>query len=219
MTIARVVATAAIAAIAQGCAHAAAAGGGALAPTQALDAGDFVGARILLQARAECTGSTQGREALLLLTSLELDPRNPSRSPAAALAHAGLYLRLPGEPPERRALARAFYAIGLEMSGDAAAAVSRSSVSGRMNASATPATGVSARVRGKCPTVASDRLLPFEPLSLPVQTAHTRARSLELQRADIARRLRVSEEARRAIEKQLADLAAELDRILEIVLQ
>ncbi|MEX1186801.1 MAG: hypothetical protein WEA80_09450 [Gemmatimonadaceae bacterium] len=208
MTIARVVAIAAIAAIAQGCALAAATGGadgGALAPTQALDAGDFVGARTLLQARAKCTGSTQGREALLLLTSLELDPRNPSRSPAAALAHARLYLRLPGEPPVRRALARAFYVIGLEMSGDAAAAVSRSSVSGRRNASATPATGVSARVRGKCPTVASDRLLPFEPLSLPVQTVHTR--------------LRASEEARRAIEKQLADLAAELDRILEILRQ
>lgn len=222
MTIARVVAIAAIAAIAQGCARAAPAGGadgGGIAPTQALDAGDFGAARALLQARAECTGSTEGQEALLLLTSLELDPRNPSRSPTAALAHARLLLRLPAVPPERRALARAFYAIGLEMSGDPAAAVSRSSVSGPVNASATPDAGVSARVHGKCPTVATDRLLPFEPLSLPVQTVHNRVRSVELQRADIARRLRVSEEARRALEKQLADVTTELNRIREILRQ
>lgn len=85
---------------------------GAIALTQ----GDFEAAREkLAEARERCGNTLLGRQALLLLGALELDPRNPQRSPDQAAEHTARYLRLSETYPWTRPLAESLYLLALEL--------------------------------------------------------------------------------------------------------
>jgi hypothetical protein len=173
------------------------------AASAAIDAGDFDAARAVLEPRAACTASPEGREALLLLASLELDPRNARRSPSAAAEFTSLYLRLPDTPAPGRTLARSLYLLARELNDETIARP--------------PLPVAAALTRVDCPQVPANALLPFEPPPTPPRTLRLRLRELETQRDDLARRLRVSEDGRRALEKQLSEVTQELDRVRRIL--
>jgi hypothetical protein len=189
------------------------------AASAAIDAGEFEAARSLLVPRATCTASPEGREALLLLASLELDPRNERRSPSAALGFASVYLRLPDTPAPGRTLARSLYLLALELDAEAAAAAAVPAAA--VPAAAVPAAAVPAAAvnppGAACPQVAADALLAFDPPPHPPRTLQRRLRALETQRDDLARRLRASEDGRRALEKRLSEVTEELDRVRRIL--
>lgn len=183
---------------------------------------------MLLEARAACTGSADGGRALLLLTALDLDPRNASRSPAAAAANAVLYQRLPGSPAEGRSLAESLYLIALENGADPVgrAAQGDTGVPRDSQPSAGPEPGTRLQLsasspehQSACRKLRQDELIAYTPPVLPVRTTEQRIRALERQRDDIARRLRASEDGRRSLEKRLAEVTDQLALIRQILRQ
>lgn len=84
--------------------------------SRALDAGDFREAsEIFRYLAARCHSGEAGESAVLALAAAELDPRNPSGSPAAAAQLAARYLQIPSPPPAGLAHARTLYLLALEL--------------------------------------------------------------------------------------------------------
>lgn len=74
--------------------------------------------RLLRQLASRCENGEEGRRSMLLLTSLLLDPRNPSAIPDSAALMASRYLGLPDAAPLGRPLAEALYVLALELGAD-----------------------------------------------------------------------------------------------------
>jgi hypothetical protein len=69
----------------------------------------------LLALVSDCRSGAYGRRALLLLATAELDTGNPDGSPGEAARLASIYLRLPDADAEDLPLARALYRIGNDL--------------------------------------------------------------------------------------------------------
>jgi hypothetical protein len=182
------------------------------AAAAALQRGEFARADTALHRVSFCDATPQGQEALLLLVSSALDPRNPRRSPTNAMRYAAHYLRIPAATPEGRARATALYLIALELGAD-------SSQARRAPPHGEPALGSTSGLAPECARVAAADLLDFPGLQLDVPTVEQRIRTLEAQRQDLTQRLRTSESFRAALEKQLAEVTTELERIRQILRQ
>lgn len=113
----------AIAALASACATARAMPGSGGDPgsrllegADALEEGRFGEAyRTLRALAARCESGEQGREAVLLLSTGELDPRNPARSPAASAQLAARYLQAPSIPVTSLVVAESLYLLALDL--------------------------------------------------------------------------------------------------------
>lgn len=82
----------------------------------ALEANDFDVAHTELSwVYTHCPSSRQGMDALLLLATAELDPRNSSRRLDVGAALVGAYLATPGISAERRQLGESIYLLALEL--------------------------------------------------------------------------------------------------------
>lgn len=103
--------------------------GGGGEPGAGLDAGalalrraEFEAARErLVSVRRLCGEARLGRQALLLLSALELDPRNPGGDPGLAAAYAASYLARPETFPWTRPVAEQLYLQALRLGGEPAA--------------------------------------------------------------------------------------------------
>lgn len=105
-----------------GCASAGAsrtAGAGRLdAGALALRRGEFDRAgEALAEVRRTCGETRLGRQALLLIAALEMDPRNPSGDPGRAAALAGHWLTRPETFPWTRSIAETLYLQALRAGG------------------------------------------------------------------------------------------------------
>lgn len=73
-------------------------------------------ARELAELAETCESGLWGRDAVLVLASLELDPRNPSGSPSSAARLAARYLQIPGTPSV--AVAETLYLLAVDLGGE-----------------------------------------------------------------------------------------------------
>lgn len=97
-------------------------------PAAGLDAGalairqaEFEVARErLVEVRLACRDARLGRQALLLLSAVELDPRNPSGDPDRGAAFAAHYLARPETFPWTRPMAAQLYLQAVRLGGDPA---------------------------------------------------------------------------------------------------
>jgi hypothetical protein len=81
--------------------------------------GDFVGADSSFRELASrCESGTDGRKALLFLSFLALDPRNPAAHPDSAALMAQRFLNLPGKTLEGTLEAEALYVTALDHGAD-----------------------------------------------------------------------------------------------------
>lgn len=86
------------------------------AATVAADEGDFGSAgRHLRRLASRCESGERGREAVLLLAAVEVDPRNPDPSPAAAAHLAARYLQMPEAPAWTLTVAGTLYLTALDL--------------------------------------------------------------------------------------------------------
>lgn len=86
------------------------------AASAAAERGDFGRAsRQLRSLAARCESGDRGREAVLLLAAVEIDPRNPSPSPATAAHLAARYLQVPQAPGASLAVAETLYLMALDL--------------------------------------------------------------------------------------------------------
>jgi hypothetical protein len=82
----------------------------------ALRSGDYVNANLQLGWVAEHYPNEEiGKRALLVVSALEMDPRNPTRRIALGSELAAAYLRLPEVPQWTAPLAQTMYLLGLEL--------------------------------------------------------------------------------------------------------
>ena len=89
--------------------------GGHAGPAGPLAHGDFQAAVAALRDRAaSCQNGERGRQAVLLWTALELDPRNTRGSPRTAAGLAARYLQLPDARPAGVSTAEALYLLALD---------------------------------------------------------------------------------------------------------
>ena len=158
---------------------------GALALTQ----GDFEAAHErLLEARETCGDALLGRQALLLLGALELDPRNPRRSPDQGAEHTARYLSYPETFPWTRPLAESLYLLALELGA---------------SKPETDVRGLAAAERAAPDCEVADRYsVQAAAVELPTlnqPSVQTRVRALERKRAEL--------------ERHLAELQGELERV------
>jgi hypothetical protein len=159
---------------------------GALALTQ----GDFEAAHErLLEARETCGDALLGRQALLLLGALELDPRNPRRSPDQGAEHTARYLSYPETFPWTRPLAESLYLLALEL--------------GASKPETTDARGLAAAERAAPDCEVADRYA--------VQAAAVELPTLN--QPSVQTRLRALERKRAELERRLAELQGELERV------
>ncbi|MDT8368836.1 MAG: hypothetical protein RQ745_06485 [Longimicrobiales bacterium] len=85
------------------------------AGTRALESGEWEQAReALAEVASRCESGERGRGAILLLSTLELDARNPDADPARAASFAVRYLMLPDAPNEGHAIARTLYVLAID---------------------------------------------------------------------------------------------------------
>jgi hypothetical protein len=81
--------------------------------------GDFAGAELRFRdAASRCESGSQGRRALLFLSFLALDPRNPAAQPDTAALMAARVLNLPGKTREETLEAEALYITALDYGAD-----------------------------------------------------------------------------------------------------
>ena len=86
------------------------------AAAAALESGRFEpAARTLRELASRCESGTRGRDAVLLLAAVEVDPRNPRPSPAAGAQLAARYLQIPGGDPSTATLAETLYLLALDL--------------------------------------------------------------------------------------------------------
>jgi hypothetical protein len=74
------------------------------------------GARELAELAERCESGFWGRDAVLVLASLELDPRNVDGSPSSAARLAARYLQIPGAPAA--AVAETLYLLAVDLGGE-----------------------------------------------------------------------------------------------------
>ena len=81
--------------------------------------GDFAGAEMdFRDAATRCESGSDGRRALLFLSFLALDPRNPTAHPDSAALMAARFLNLPGKTREETLEAEALYITALDHGAD-----------------------------------------------------------------------------------------------------
>ncbi len=81
--------------------------------------GDFAGAEVAFRdAASRCESGSDGRRALLFLSFLALDPRNPAAHPDSAALMAARFLNLPGKTREEALEAEALYVTALDYGAD-----------------------------------------------------------------------------------------------------
>ena len=81
--------------------------------------GDFAGAeQAFRDAASRCESGSDGRRALLFLSFLALDPRNPTAHPDSAALMAARFLNLPGNTREETLEAEALYITALDYGAD-----------------------------------------------------------------------------------------------------
>ncbi len=81
--------------------------------------GDFAGAEMAFRdAASRCESGSDGRRALLFLSFLALDPRNPTAHPDSAAFMAARFLNLPGNTREETLEAEALYITALDHGAD-----------------------------------------------------------------------------------------------------
>ena len=172
-----------------------------------MSVGQFIEAEVALRRlAARCENREEGLRALLLLSALRLDPRNPEASPDSAALFAARFLGLPDAPIAERPLAESLYALALDLGADPGLRPSR-----RGGADA-PAPRFS-----DCERAPADDPAP---LWLPVLEREARAsgaRRLERARDSVANRAAEIQASNRALEARVAELAAELERIRRLL--
>ncbi|MGW8265070.1 MAG: hypothetical protein ACWGSQ_01815 [Longimicrobiales bacterium] len=81
--------------------------------------GDFEGAdEAFRESAASCESGREGRRAILFLSLLELDPRNPNAHPDSAALMAMRFLLLPVSPPAEALQAEGLYVAALDRGAD-----------------------------------------------------------------------------------------------------
>ena len=81
--------------------------------------GDFEGANeAFRESAASCESGREGRRAILFLSFLELDPRNPNAHPDSAALMAMRFLFLPISPPAEALQAEGLYVAALDRGAD-----------------------------------------------------------------------------------------------------
>ncbi len=81
--------------------------------------GDFAGAEVEFRdAASRCESGSDGRRALLFLSFLALEPRNPTAHPDSAALMAARFLNLPGNTREETLEAEALYITALDHGAD-----------------------------------------------------------------------------------------------------
>ena len=163
---------------------------------RALREGDYAAASSTFRWLASrCEAGPQGRQAVLLLASANLDPRNPGASPDEGARLAAAFLGMPGADAGERAVAETLYLLALELgAGIPASPESRSAAGSSSYLDIANRFGECGRP-GRSTAVAYDSLLPAPPdTALATRLMRTRA-----QRDSLAARL--------------TELAAELARI------
>jgi len=81
--------------------------------------GDFAAAELVFrQVASRCESGSDGRRALLFLSFLALDPRNPAAHPDSAVLMAARFLNLPGNTREETLEAEALYVTALDYGAD-----------------------------------------------------------------------------------------------------
>jgi hypothetical protein len=81
--------------------------------------GDFAAAELAFRdAASRCESGHKGRRALLFLSFLALDPRNPTAHPDSAALMAARFLNLPGKIREETLEAEALYVTALDYGAD-----------------------------------------------------------------------------------------------------
>ncbi|MBT8397153.1 MAG: hypothetical protein KJN92_09310, partial [Gemmatimonadetes bacterium] len=81
--------------------------------------GDFAGAELAFRrAASRCESGADGRRALLFLSFLALDPRNPTAQPDSAALMAARFLNLPGNTRQETLEAEALYITALDYGAD-----------------------------------------------------------------------------------------------------
>jgi hypothetical protein len=81
--------------------------------------GDFAGAdRAFRESASRCESGREGRRALLFLSFLAQDPRNPEAQPDSAALLAARFLNLPNKTPDEALEAEALYVAALDRGAD-----------------------------------------------------------------------------------------------------
>jgi hypothetical protein len=152
-----------------------------------------------------CTSGPDGRRAILLLSALRLDPRNPDVRPDSAALHAMRYLALPDAEPADRPLATALYLMAVDQGANASlrpvASDAPGSISDRFSSCDLPAEPVA---------FVPPPLLMREPRA--VEEARIRA-----QRDSLSRRTIQLEENAEAMRQRLLEMETELQRIRRLL--
>ena len=168
----------------------------------ALARADFATARErLAETRRTCGNALLGRQALLLLGALELDPRNPARDPDRSAALTARYLRLPETFPWTRPLAETLYLMALDLGAAVPEDEGRTDPDGPIPG---PRAGSSPACEG------GDRqavqAVTAELPALTGASVPTRMRALERQRATARREMA-------SLQAEIARLQSELQRV------
>lgn len=178
----------------------------------------------LLALAADCRSGAYGRRAILLLAAAELDTGNPDASPREAASLAAVYLRLPDADPEELPLARALYRIGNDLAAPPESEpLTEPSlvVAPRFDTCDPAASGLVDRPLPTTPTPRATRLATLEDrLAKKESELEIRERelgALEDRLAAQADSLDVLESALRIRANRIAQLDAEIDRILELL--
>lgn len=176
----------------------------------ALDRGNFESAEVTFrEVASSCRAGESGRRALLLLSTLALDDRNPWQDPDRAARLAAAYLRLPEVSAVEVSLARTLYVLALDRG---AGALSPDS----LGLDHDPATAGLARRFSNCDgggVVERIRVLPTHPGPRTVdrlEIARAERDSLRLRADSLARSLRASR-------ARITELEAELERIRKLL--
>lgn len=155
---------------------------------------------------SSCENGPRGRQSLLLLAALQLDPRNPAASPDSAAVMAARYLALPDAVASARPLAENLYVLALELGADPGLRPAPEGILGGLSTRFTDCNAPPGEPTG--PLVLP--VLPREPL------AHTVAR-LRLERGALRDSLGTLRGRNQALETQVAELNAELQRIRRLL--
>jgi len=176
--------------------------------------GDFTGAeRAFRESASRCESGQEGRRALLFLSLLTLDPRNPEAQPDSAALMAARFLFLPSTTPDEDLEAEALYVAALDRGADPGL---RPDPEGQGLAHRFDRCGEPLPPRGERPLPSLDN-----PTSLLLQ-------NLDLQRRALADQNEVMRQSRAADRRTLADqnealrltieeLQAELQRLRRLL--
>lgn len=172
-----------------------------------VEAGAYPRAEAVLRMLASrCENGEDGRRALLLLSSLQLDPRNEAGVPDSAALMAARYLSLPDATPAERPVAESLYVLALELGADPG-----------LRPTSEPGAGAPASRFSAC-------ALPSEELSAPLTLPVLERPPLVTVLYDLRHRVdSLGEQTgqlrsrNRALETQVSELQAELDRLRRLL--